>query len=255
MLTVFIFYGILIMGDVSEDRRKKVRKWQQVKQWESSNLRLRYNTHSRRSCGRIITSTKVLPKNMCIFTGSQIIPRLNATSKFALPATVCRQCMMMYGKNAKEDSDKKKGDFTMNHNFNITPFVKLNLLSNGKPTFISVFDICQIYEDTSPRGEKGVRIVFKDDDYTFVEGPLDKVMYAIDEVLNPDWYKEAVEEESRRKKYKEKDAIGAARILKMYCKSQTHCARCMFFDSEGIYMCKLYRDPNWWEIPEGGEEE
>lgn len=141
----------------------------------------------------------------------------------------------------------------MNHNFNITRFVQLHLLSNGKPTFISVFDICQIYEDTSPRGEEGVRIIFNDDSYTFVEGPLDKVMYAIDEVLNPDWYKEAVEEESRRIP-DEKATIGAARILKEYCKSNPHCAHCMFFDPEGDYMCKLYHDPNRWEIPKEGEK-
>lgn len=83
----------------------------------------------------------------------------------------------------------------MNDNFKMNRFVRLNLLANGQPTYISVSEICQIYEDTSGRGEKGVRIHFKNDDYTFVEGPLDSVMYAIDEVLNPDWYKEACDEE------------------------------------------------------------
>ena len=85
----------------------------------------------------------------------------------------------------------------MNNNFKISPFVRLNLLSNGKETYISVFDIQQIYEDTSAKGEEGVRIIFPNEEYTFVEGPLDQVMYAIDEVLNPDRYKEATEEESR----------------------------------------------------------
>ena len=85
----------------------------------------------------------------------------------------------------------------MNHNFRISPFVQLKLLANGKTTYISVFDICQIYEDTSGRGEKGVRIHFKNEDYTFVEGPLDDVMYRIDEAINPDWYKEACDEESK----------------------------------------------------------
>ena len=143
----------------------------------------------------------------------------------------------------------------MFNNFKISPFVKLNLLANGKPTYISVFDIQQIYKDTSPKGQEGVRIVFPNEEYTFVEGPLDKVMYAIDEVLNPDFYKEAVEEESRRIPDEEKDVIGATRILKMYCESNSHCAHCMFFDPEGVYMCKLYHDPNRWNIPEGGKEE
>lgn len=82
----------------------------------------------------------------------------------------------------------------MNHNFKISPFVRLTLLANEKPTYISVFDIQQIYEDTSGRGQEGVRIHFKNEDYTFVEGPLDDVMYAIDEAMNPDWYKETEEE-------------------------------------------------------------
>ena len=35
MLTVFIFYDILIMDDLSVDRRKKVNIWKkEVKQWE-----------------------------------------------------------------------------------------------------------------------------------------------------------------------------------------------------------------------------
>lgn len=82
----------------------------------------------------------------------------------------------------------------MNDNFKMNRFVRLNLLANGKPTYISVSDICQIYEDTSGKGQEGVRIFFNNEDYTFVEGPLDKVMYAIDEVINPGWYKEAEEE-------------------------------------------------------------
>lgn len=84
----------------------------------------------------------------------------------------------------------------MKNNFKMNPFVRLNLLANGKPTYISVFDICQIYEDTSGKGQEGVRIYFSNEDYTFVEGPLDSVMYAIDEVMNPDWYKEACDEEA-----------------------------------------------------------
>ena len=84
----------------------------------------------------------------------------------------------------------------MNYNFKMSlPFVKLYLLSNGRPTYISVLDICQIYEDTSGKGVEGVKIIFKDDSYTFVKGPLDDVMYAIDEAINPEWYKEACEDD------------------------------------------------------------
>ena len=147
----------------------------------------------------------------------------------------------------------------MNNNFKITPFVKLNLLANGKPTYISVFDIQQIYEDTSGKGQEGVRIHFNNDEYTFVEGPLDKVMYAIDEVLNPDFYKEACDEELNA--YEEEprpvpngsaadNAIleDAAHKLKNYCKDTLHCADCIFRDSEGDYVCKLHHEPNKWDI-------
>ena len=138
----------------------------------------------------------------------------------------------------------------MNNNFKISPFVKLNLLYNGKPTYISVFDICQIYEDTSGKGEEGVRILFKDDTYTFVEGPLDKVMYAIDEVLNPDWYKEAMEEESRPLP-DEAAAKAAARILKRFC-SKSLCGNCIFHESD--FRCTIKGDyPIYWDIPKGDE--
>ena len=138
----------------------------------------------------------------------------------------------------------------MNNNFKISPFVKLNLLYNGKPTYISVFDICQIYEDTSGKGEEGVRILFKDDTYTFVEGPLDKVMYAIDEVLNPDWYKEATEEESRPLP-DVTAAKAAARILKRFC-SKSLCGNCIFHESD--FRCTIKGDyPVYWDIPKGDE--
>lgn len=147
----------------------------------------------------------------------------------------------------------------MNNNFKISPFVQLNLLTNGKPTYISVFDIQQIFEDTSGRGQEGVRIVFPNDEYTFVEGPLDKVMYAIDEVLNPDFYKEACdkelnawEEESRR--IPDELVAEAASILKRFCKSKASCVNCPFVGED--YSCKIgVGVPSHWEIPKGGEEE
>lgn len=147
----------------------------------------------------------------------------------------------------------------MNNNFKISPFVKLNLLTNGKPTYISVFDIQQIFEDTSGRGQEGVRIVFPNEEYTFVEGPLDSVMYAIDEVLNPDWYKEACDEELNA--YEEESrpvpdelATEAVEILKRFCENKTHCAHCIFFNPGGDYICKLYHDPSRWDIPKEGEK-
>lgn len=86
----------------------------------------------------------------------------------------------------------------MNHNFKKTlPFVRLTLLSNGRDTYISILDIRQILEDTSGEGKEGVGIWYKDDTCTFVKGPLDAVMYAIDEAVNPDWYKEACDEECK----------------------------------------------------------
>ena len=139
----------------------------------------------------------------------------------------------------------------MNNNFKISPFVKLNLLYNGKPTYISVFDICQIYEDTSGKGEEGVRILFKDDTYTFVEGPLDKVMYAIDEVLNPEWYKEASEEEESRQVPRE-ILTAAAEVLQKYCDAKTSCTSCPFCSEE--YQCQIgMKVPSHWQIEEDDE--
>ena len=132
----------------------------------------------------------------------------------------------------------------------------MNLLYNGNPTYISVFDICQIYEDTSGKGQEGVRIIFHDDTYTFVEGPLDKVMYAIDEVLNPDWYKEAAEKDEEDEEDEEPrpvpDEIAArvsARILKRFCESK-ECYNCIFC-GENKECTVIYDYPYLWNFPEG----
>lgn len=138
----------------------------------------------------------------------------------------------------------------MNNNFKISPFVRLNLLSNGKETYISVFDIQQIYEDTSGKGDEGVRIIFNNDTYTFVEGPIDKVMYAIDEALNPEWYKEAMKEEIPLPD--ETAAKEAARILQRFCKSKITCNGCPFANKD--YDCLVDELPEHWMLSEMGDE-
>ncbi len=131
------------------------------------------------------------------------------------------------------------------------PFIWLHLLSNGAETYISITDIQQIYCDTSGEGKEGTKIIFNNDTYTMVGEDLDDVMYRIDNVYDPDFYKDDMPcEESKTPILQE--VVTAAEVLKKYCKAKKSCAHCPFCSEE--YHCQIgMKVPSHWEIEEEDE--
>ena len=130
------------------------------------------------------------------------------------------------------------------------PFICLHLLSNGAETYISITDIQQILCDTSGEGKEGTKIYFNDGRFTMVEEDLDDVMYRIDNIYDPDFYKDDMPCEESRPLPDETAAKTAARILKRFC-SGNICNGCIFHEKD--YRCMLKSNPVYWDIPKGDE--
>ena len=131
------------------------------------------------------------------------------------------------------------------------PFICLHLLSNGAETYISVTDIQQIHCDTSGEGKEGTKIYFNDGRFTMVEEDLDDVIYRIDNIYDPDFYKDDMPCEEELPLPDEAAVKAAARILKRFC-SKSLCGDCIFHESD--FKCTIKGDyPVYWDIPKGDE--
>ena len=74
-------------------------------------------------------------------------------------------------------------------------FVKLTLSANDQPIWIRIESIVSFYSDSNRDGEEVTRITTTDGDYSIVKEEIDRILYAIDEYFNTDWYKEAQEDD------------------------------------------------------------
>ena len=137
-------------------------------------------------------------------------------------------------------------------------YVQLTLSSNKLFVYIKTEKIIEFYADSDNDGLPCTKIVTDDGEYTCVTESLSQVFSEITKTEKAevsDMVKSITRiiPEETRPTQDEIEARAAAEVLKKYCESKSHCAHCMFFDAGGDYMCKLYHDPNRWEIPEETE--